>query len=347
MKTARRAIHFSRVLRFKGQRIPRQQPVLETKLPMKVQPPLARIQRAFAPALAVLALLIVAFLSRAHAADSNATLPDLNPPFSAIYVLGDSLSDTGRTSRVLTAALGTAFPPPPYASGRLSNGPLWIEHFSPMVRRTYQPLDNFAWAGANTGSLNIFPGLPGMAQELNELLGSSTQPLDGNALYVVFGGSNDFLRILSATPEDPLVVIPEGVSNLIRIVRTLHASGAKHIVVVDLPNIGRTPRALAGGPATAAGATYLSTLFNGLLNGALDGLNFPVVRVSVFNLLNEFATHPQRFGFSNVTSPGILDLANSDSYLFWDDIHPTTRGHRFVGEEIFHALASAGLLGNK
>jgi phospholipase/lecithinase/hemolysin len=270
---------------------------------------------------------------------------DQNPPFSAVYVLGDSLSDTGRTASVIPNVFAFLYPSPPYAPGRLSNGPLWIEYFAPQVRLPYNPVDNFSWAGANTGTLNVFPGLPGMLNELTELVGSPARTLDRKALYVVCGGANDFFRFFTSPPADPAVVIPAGVTSLVTIVATLRAAGAEHIVVVDLPDVGRTPRGLSGGPAASAGATFLSVTFNTLLNNALDALPFPVVRVSLFNLLNEFAKNPYKYGFQNVTGQGKLDPANGDRYLFWDDIHPTTRGHRLIADEVFHVLASTGRLG--
>ena len=317
---------------------------------MNTQTFLARLHRAFVPAFAVTALLTFSFTTSARAdAGGIPAQPDHNPAYSAIVVLGDSLSDTGRTSAVLTQVLGTAFPPPPYAPGRISNGPVWIEYFAPMLRRSYEPLDNFAWAGATTGTLNVNATfLPGMLNELDEVAGIPPSPpraLDPKALYVVFGGANDFLAIFLGA--DPNNVIPAGVENLLFIVSTLHARGAQHIVVVDLPDIGRTPRARAGGANSAAAATFLSATFNSLLRTGLDALPFPVVRVSVFDLINKFVAQPHKYGFTNVTGQGILDLANSETYLFWDAVHPTTRSHRYVAEEVFHSLAAAGKLGQQ
>lgn len=270
----------------------------------------------------------------------NLDQPDRNPPFSGVTILGDSLSDTGRAF----GAIG--IPPFPYYNGRVSNGPIWAEYLAPRLRLAYNPLDNFSWAGANTGRLNVYPQLvgTGMLDQLDELLPAFPRRLDKKALYVVFGGSNDFIRILVGR-EDPLVVIPEAVGNLLQIVRRLKAAGADDIVVVDLPDIGLTPRARAAGPAVAAGATLLSVQFNQLLNGALDQLGFPVVRVSAFALINAMVANPAAYGFTNVTAPGILNFpAPADTHLFWDDIHPTTRAHRYVADAVFNAVAEAGLM---
>lgn len=271
----------------------------------------------------------------------SASQPDQGPPFTSVCVIGDSLSDTGRTSAVLTQITGPAFPPLPYAPGRMSNGPVWIEYFTPMLRQNYQPLDNFSWAGAGTGHENVFgPVLPGMLDELAEVCTPATRRLNKNALYVVFGGANDFFRILQGA--DANVVIPAGVGNILQIVRSLHDAGAERIVVVDLPDIGLIPRVTAKGPIAVFGATYLSSIFNGMLNANLDTLDFPVVRVSLFHLLQDFVANKAKYGFTNISDAAVpFNVASAGSYLFWDDVHPTTRAHRFVAEEVYRAVLNA------
>ncbi len=258
------------------------------------------------------------------------------PSFTGITVIGDSLSDTGRTFQAI------GIPPFPYYQGRVSNGPVWVEYLAPSLGLTYNPLDNFSWAGARSGRTNSFTGLPGMLDELDELL-STAKRLDNQALYVVFGGSNDFIRIFAG--EDPTLVISEAVGNIMSIVTQLRARGAKHIVVVDLPNIGLTPRARAAGPAVAGTAAFLSTVYNELLNTALDSADKKIVRVSAFNILTMLASNPAAFGLTNVTDPGIaLFPLPADSYLYWDDLHPTTIAHRVLADAIYEAVKAAGLL---
>jgi len=180
-----------------------------------------------------------------------------------------------------------------------------------------------------------------MLDELDELL--SEKRLDSHALYVVFGGSNDFSRLLGVNAEEPMVVIPQVVNNLVSIVRQLRARGAKHIVVVNVPNIGLTPRARQGGQAIATQATLLSLVFNSLLDTALDAIDKKLIRVSAFNILSAISANPALFGFTNVTDMGLY-AANADTYLFWDDLHPTTRAHQIIASVIYDAIESAGLL---
>lgn len=257
--------------------------------------------------------------------------------FSAVTVIGDSLSDTGRTAQVL----GPYFPPI-YYQGRVSNGPVWVEYFSAKLGLAYNPLENFAWAGSHSGYLNSFgPPLPGMRQQTEELL-SQSKHVDKNALYVVFGGSNDFMRIL-IDQESPQTVIPQAVGNIITIVSHLRAAGAKHIVVVDVPNLGLTPRARMQGSTTQIIATGLSVMYNTLLNTALNAMDKKIIRVSAFDILNTLAASPATFGFTNIQDMGYLSPAG-DTYLFWDDLHPTTRAHQYIADRIFSAVEEAGLL---
>lgn len=294
------------------------------------------LRRAFFSIIAA-AVFVTSLVGRAGAAQ-----PDQGPPFTSVCVIGDSLSDTGRTSAVLTQVIGQAFPPLPYAPGRMSNGPVWIEYFTPMLRQNYQPLDNFSWAGAGTGHDNVFgPALPGMLDQLGELRTPVTRRLNKNALYVVFGGANDFFRILQGA--DASLVIPAGVGNILQVVRSLREAGAEKIVVVDLPDIGMIPRVTVNGPIAAFGATYLSAKFNEMLNAELDALAFPVVRVSLFNLLHDFVANKAKYGFTNVSDAAVpFNVASAGSYLFWDDVHPTTLAHRFVAEEVYRAVLNAG-----
>ncbi|MEQ8663468.1 MAG: SGNH/GDSL hydrolase family protein, partial [Gammaproteobacteria bacterium] len=52
------------------------------------------------------------------------------------------------------------------------------------------------------------------------------------------------------------------------------------------------------------------------------------------------------YGFSNVFDPcydGSAVCADPDSYLLWDEIHPTTRMHEVIGNAAFAALTPVPL----
>lgn len=238
--------------------------------------------------------------------------------FSAVFVYGDSLSDNGNLFAI------SGLPPAPYYSGRFSNGPVAVEQLAVQLG---VPLHDFAWGGATTGignggdggsqtSFGIFH-LPGMLSEL------ATYPvppaLVPSSLFVVWGGANDFEAAGSVTAA---------VSNINAIVASLQASGATHILVPGLPNLGLTPE-FYGDPA----ATLFSQQFN---QGLQSTLPSNVIYSDVFGLLNSVTQNPGAYGFTNVTTPcfnGITVCSNPDQYLFWDQIHPTTAADAFVARQ--------------
>ncbi|WP_228021607.1 hypothetical protein [Vasconcelosia minhoensis] len=60
--------------------------------------------------------------------------------FSQLYGFGDSLVDTGNLFELTQAVLPLGVPQsPPYANGRFSNGPLWIEGLADVALAALHP----------------------------------------------------------------------------------------------------------------------------------------------------------------------------------------------------------------
>ena len=77
---------------------------------------------------------------------------------------------------------------------------------------------------------------------------------------MIWGGGNDV-----RAGGNPGGSMANAVTNVTNIITSLTAEGARNFLVANLPNIGLTPDAIAGGPAAVAGATFLSTTFNSAL----------------------------------------------------------------------------------
>src|ERR1051325_327508 len=183
-------------------------------------------------------------------------------PFSRIYVFGDSLSDTGNFY-----TLTGGYPPPPYAGGRFSNGKVWVEYTADALGMSIQSGGNFAVAGATTGRYNVNNGLagltfPGLQDQIDSFQASQTPQDASEALFIVWAGANDiFAGLVAVTP--PQVTVTNGVYNTALAVLRLKQSGAQHILVVNVPDLGVTP--FAQGTGFGAQISQLSAAYNATL----------------------------------------------------------------------------------
>lgn len=270
--------------------------------------------------------------------------------FSKIYAFGDSLSDDGN----VFAATRMGFPPsPPYFEGRFSDGKIWLENLADSLG---VELVDSAFGGATTGDRNtldgIFPGLPGLEQQIDSFVGTHSPAVDPDALYALWAAANDYLPTETSTFM-PFATPDATLSNLQMAVNDLANIGARKFVILNLPNLGEVPRTSASldgicpsdqqfdadclNDLTAAHNAGLASLFPSLRTGV------QITLVDVNSLFAQAIANPGQFGFTNVTEPCFNQATasicnNSDQYLFWDTQHPTKEGHRLIGQLAFRAL---------
>jgi thermolabile hemolysin len=181
-----------------------------------------------------------------------------------VVIFGDSLTDSGRLKQRLKI-----FPMKPYWIGRFSNGPTWPEY---LAMATVLGIQNHAYGGASAAKPDALPGLDlyRRSRDLGQFFVSGTIELqisdylertliDGQieradtTAFLIWAGANDYI---SKEPISGLITTflnsPEGktgykgvveraVTELDRHVRTLYEAGARHIVLVNLPDLGRAP----------------------------------------------------------------------------------------------------------
>ncbi|MGF1932931.1 MAG: SGNH/GDSL hydrolase family protein [Nostoc sp. ChiQUE02] len=281
--------------------------------------------------------------------------------FTKFYVFGDSLSDTGNVFAATGGLVAptTAIPQdPPYFQGRFSNDRVWVDYLGdqlglkPSPYITLNPTIpnqgiNFAVGGANSGQGNaIVPSalLPGVLEQvglLTQPILQANQKLDPNALYAVSGGANDYLFGKAINPA-------QTVQNLSDAVGLLASSGAKNILVFNLPDLGKIPFAFATG--LSSNLTGLTIDHNKRLAEELDKFSnnsdLNLTSVDVFSLFNQIEANPGKFGFQNVTTPCVVgNLQTTISvcpqpkdYLFFDSVHPTTGVHKLVADAALAAI---------
>ena len=279
--------------------------------------------------------------------------------FTNQYSFGDSLSDSGNIFAA-TSALGAPEPRPPYFQGRFSNGPVFTELLGntlSLVATTPASVRsslNFAFGGANAAGSSALPPSLGVQVALFQQRGITPQRTD---LFTVLAGPNDMIAVLSAptTPANPAALDVAG-GNIAQAVATniqaLIGLGAKNILVAGMPNLGATPRSLAAGGPGGAGATFglrAATAFNINLQSRLQAIAAaaPDVNLVYFDtqaLMDRIVIDYRALGFSNVTSYFLAPAAQGggvgdpNSYVFWDDIHPTARTHALLAATITEQL---------
>ena len=137
------------------------------------------------------------------------------------------------------------------------------------------------------------------------------------------------------------------------------AKGAKYVVVVNLPDVSKTPFAY-GLPATTQGLIALmSKTFNDQLGAGLAGT--PVVLVDAFTVSVDQAANPAAYGITNNKLPAcdlspaknplgsalICNAANLitgdvANYQFADGVHPTPYGYQLFAQLVAAQMAKAG-----
>lgn len=266
------------------------------------------------------------------AVDARGVVP--THPWDELVVFGDSLTDTGN----IFAQTGGLVPEPFYFNGRFSNGPVWIEGFAGKLGlSSVAAADgglNYAFSGSATdlqpddtrnGALVQFNDLP---EQLSDYLGSHTP--DGDELFVIWSGANDFFRLNQLDGTIPA-------NNILNTLDTLAAAGAKSFMVPGQAPLGEAPSAVALGPQAVIDANQYSIDFNATIAAGLAARqaanpDHTYISVDIYGATLDILADPFGFGFDDVTNPAMNPIpssppANVNRFLFLDDQHPTNTAH--------------------
>ncbi len=278
--------------------------------------------------------------------------------FSAMYIFGDSLSDTGN----LASAPGQGDFPPPFFENRVSNGPVAVETLAASLgleaNASFHLLGgpavgtNYAVAGARASGSE--------AIDLTTQVGAFLQNLGAapaDALYVVFIGGND---VRDARDVDDLAaqdIISQAVAAIATNIETLATAGATIFLVTNAPDLGVIPETqlLAGinaQPLLPEIATQRTQAFNEALAAEVvrlrDELGLTIALVNLFNANRSVLDNALAYGLTNVDDACLLIVndafvfhpdcdngANLNAFAFFDAIHPTAPVHERMGRVLF------------
>jgi len=285
--------------------------------------------------------------------------PEASPhaSYSTLYAFGDSLSDVGNDYTLSLGVLPTGFI---YSDGRFSNGAVWVQDLSKQlglgaVTASLNGGRDFAYGGAETGGETLHSVNPiDLPSQLAQFVLDDPHP-KANALYTLSIGANDLQDAIPKYASDPaaaLTDIQQAVNNETAFVSDLAALGARNFVILNVPDLGKTP---ADAPV-AGTASKLSALYDQELNTSLAALatkdNLAIHVVDTYALIDEAVADPAAFGLKNVTTPvwtgnyedpfsGHLNATGKaqNSYLFFDQLHPTATGHLALANAAYASLA--------
>lgn len=283
--------------------------------------------------------------------NGNGVPDDLEPAAALAYgyrrvvVFGDSLSDTGNMWK-----LHGLPPAPPNWEGRYSNGPVWVEYLTSWLGLEPSDVKNYAYGGATTGHDNAsVAGAPGLLDEVRLYADdvAANGPPGADTLFVLWIGPNDF-----AAASDLADTVNQAMINVEQAVTDLAQLGARKILVLNAPDLGKTPRVHdVGDPAYIERARLATLAFNSNLAWTLGRLEpqlgIDVIACDFFSQFERIAADPLRFGLQDaqrrcLASDRDPPCPDADQRVFWDGLHPTTAAHRVIAKIADVALLTGG-----
>lgn len=232
----------------------------------------------------------LAFTSLPAQADTNKKLS-----FNSIVFFGDSLSDNGNLYGRSWYFLPKS---PPYFQGRFSNGEVWAERAATYFNDIYH-INSVNYAvGGEVISLHLGAYLPWTLFESVSSYLSRDYYLGSHhdlsrVLYVIWIGGNDYLD----GADDVEGYTTNAITNLQYSMETLISYGAQNFLLVNIPDLSKTPYAASIGKMdNIADLTKVHNKKLALLAGNLLK-QYAHVHLALYDmnaLFNEFLTSPEK-----------------------------------------------------
>lgn len=242
--------------------------------------------------------------------------------YSNIIAFGDSLSDNGNADG--------------YGLGVSSNGLVWVDYLATSLG---VGLLDMAYGAARTDYHPLTgTDVLGFGWQIDQYINTvASGTADTDALYTVWIGGNDLLNITG----DPAPVITNAVTNIALGINSLISAGAENILLMNMPNLGTTP--LLNGYNSPplyndpVGGAMLAGGFNQALDLAIDPYRSAInlFEVDVFTMMAQLITDGY---FDNYTNMLKYAPPTTDSYMFWDEIHPTTYAHSLIAGAAYNTV---------
>jgi len=298
--------------------------------------------------------------------------------YSEAIVFGDSLSDSGNYFAQFGGMSMQPYetenvPSEPYTIGghHFTNGATWVEN---LTRKLHMPKSglpsevspglfrNYAVGRSRARAVlldDVFSEV-NLTTQVDSFLADENDQAPGEALYIIWIGSNDVADALFAPAEVGPVIMGAALQNTFDQIKRLYAHGARHFLILNMPDFALTPGVLDFVSIFSAPVQeYLlqsisdaSKGYNQALAGYLAFMqsslsDMDVISLDTFSLLNDIAANPEPYGLEVVDEACVIPdtqgqayCSNWARYLFWDAQHPTKEGHIIIAERAKMAIES-------
>ena len=238
-------------------------------------------------------------------------------------------------------------------------------------RVTMQPGIDHAAAGSSNADFAEETTIP-VRDQVAEFL-KAHERFNPDQLILINGGANDIFFQLAAAraagtaeaQQNAVKAITQSALDLADIVGTIVKSSATHVVVINMPDIGKVPMGAASADRGQS-LTQISQSFNSTLAGALrrQDLGEKVLLIDSFSFLDDIIANFQQHGFAVSNTAFACDLSAQvmkatnlhldnpsvfgqslfclpqtyvskgadETFMFADTVHPTTHLNALVAE---------------
>lgn len=154
---------------------------------------------------------------------------------------GDSLTDNGNLYNLLLHYIPKS---PPYFKGRFSNGPTWAEDLGEYYANKKGFTYKIYARGGATSTYHPpsaeFITLTTLSTEIDSYMADELFKNKANTLYVIWIGGNDYLFNAKGNIEDETEIV---IKKIIKGIKRINNLGGKHFLLLNLPDLSRTPHA--------------------------------------------------------------------------------------------------------
>lgn len=256
-----------------------------------------------------------------------------------MIIFGDSLSDA---INVYNGSYGTVPNSKSWYLGHFTNGLVWHEYLS--KKHLFIPSYSWATGNAESGNGNIFLGFNQQVKSFQSYISKSKDYNIEKSLFLILFGGNDIISGNKKTDDM--------IQNYTLALNHLIGMGAKKIAVLNLPNLAIVPVTKSMTQKERSIIENKTKDFNQKLGQLITTLkpkypNVKFISLDLYSAFNEIVSQSHKYGFKNNSDACLhlkrsslsyisgasptQDCKNNDAnYIFWDNMHPTSKAHEAI-----------------